>query len=281
MRNRTRSLLVLPAVALGALDCSGATGTLPLAQDDVGAVDASGGSSTSSATASLTVDATTADAAVTGPVVDATMPPEAEAAPPDPCAGLTLCDDFEATPLGQPPKAALWTIGAPDCNPQRGTAVIDSTQAHSGKHSVKVVNDFGASASPPAYCDHVFFNNTTAFASAANQDIYARFYIYLGEPLDPTSHVTFATMTDQTNGGDQIRVGVDTNVFVWNRKSDDVYLPELDTGNGAINTQSPGTLQPTTNGWFCVEFHLDEAAGTIDTWIDGTDTQGLPRTGRR
>jgi hypothetical protein len=281
MRNRTGRLFGVSAFALGAMACSGASGKLPLAQGDPAVVDASSGASdsASSTLASATGDATT-DAATTPPSDATTMTDEA-ATTANPCAGLAVCDDFESTALGQPPRPSLWSIGAPDCSPQRGTAVIDSTQAHSGKHSVKVVNDFGANATPPAYCDHVFFNNTTAFAGAMGQDVYARFYVYLGEPLDPASdmHVTFATMTDNANGGDQLRIGVASNVFVWNRKSDNAYLPELDTGNQAINTQAPATLQPATNAWFCVEFHIDQAAGTIDTWIDGTEYPGLADTG--
>jgi hypothetical protein len=145
---------------------------------------------------------------------------------------------------------------------------------------VKVVNDFGANASPPSYCDHVFFNNTTAFASpGAASQIYARFYVYLGNAIDPTSHVTFGTIADMTNGGDQLRLGFASDVFVWNRKSDDAYLPELDTGNSMINTAQPGTLTPTTASWFCFELHIDPTAGTIDTWIDGTEYPGLVETG--
>jgi hypothetical protein len=276
MRNRTGRLFGLSAFALGAMACSGASGKLPPAQGDPAVADASGGTS-DSASSSVTADATT-DAATTPPD-DATTAAEA-ATTANPCAGLAVCDDFESTALGQPPRPSLWSIGAPDCSPQRGTAVVDSTQAHSGKHSVKVVNDFGASAAAPAYCDHVFFNNTSAFTGAMGQDVYARFYVYFGEPLDPDptmNHVTFATMTDNANGGDQFRIGVASSVFVWDRKSDDAYLPELDTGNGAINT--PASLQPTTNAWFCVEFHIDQAAGTIDTWVDGTEYPGLADTG--
>ena len=66
------------------------------------------------------------------------------------------------------------------CNPQRGTATVDSTHAHSGTQAVKVVNDFGDAGGPPNYCDHVFFTNVSAFATATPQQVYARFYVYSG-----------------------------------------------------------------------------------------------------
>ena len=205
---------------------------------------------------------------------------EAEAAVPDPCAGLAMCDDFESTPPGQPPQARLWSVGGPNCGAtvSRGTATIDSTRAHGGVHSVKVVNDFGADAAPPDYCDHVFLNNVSAFTNLGPQ-IYARFFAYFGDSLDPTSHTTFVTMTDQGDTGQQLRVGVGNDVFVWNRESDDAFLPELDTGMKAINTQGDGVVQPTIDQWFCLEFHIDQNAGTIDTWIDDAEVPSLVETG--
>jgi hypothetical protein len=197
--------------------------------------------------------------------------------PSNPCDGLPVCDDFESSTLGQPPRASLWSIGAPDCGPQRGTAMVDSTRAHSGSHSVKVVNDFGANATPPGYCDHVFFNNTSALAQPASPQVYARFYVYLGGAVDPTSHVTLATLTDAFNGGDQLRIGFAGDAFVWNRKSDDAYLPELDTGNSMINQQA--SQPPAMGSWLCFEFHIDQSAGTIDTWINGAEVPGLVESG--
>jgi hypothetical protein len=217
---------------------------------------------------SVDLDATTPDAKP----ADATAL-EAEAAP-APCAGLQLCDDFESTATGQPPSPTRWLLTNPGCS-GRGTVTVDSTHAHSGSHAVKVVNDF-MTGGPPAYCDHVFFTATSPFTSNSPQEVYARFFVYL-DRAEGMGHVTFASMTDHNNGNNQLRVGFNSGVFIWDRQPPDAYLPELDTGNGAINT--PVSQAPTSQTWMCVELHLDEAAGTVDTWIDDTEVPGLAETG--
>jgi hypothetical protein len=272
-------LLSFSIAGCGLLACSGATGKLPLDNESTSSLgstdhDAAGGSSSSGSSSVVIADATAGDAAAG----DATMSAEAAAEASDPCAGLALCEDFESTSPGQPPRTSLWSIGAPGCGPNGGTVTIDSSRAHSGRHSAKVVDEPGSNGTAPAYCDHVFFNNTAVFANLGPQ-IYARFFVYLGMPIDPTSHVTFATMTDKNDNNHQLRVGIGSDVFVWNRESDDAFLPELDTGNSMINPQAPGAVQPTTGQWFCVEFHIDQNAGNIDTWIDGAEVSSMAETG--
>jgi hypothetical protein len=279
MWNRSWRSVVLIAVSPAVFACSGASGKLPQIRDDftaedaslLGTVDGAGSSATS-------VDDATAAADGAG-AADGTALSDARVGPSNPCAGLPVCDDFESTALGQPPRASLWSLNPPGCNSQRGSAVVDTTHAHSGTHSVKVVNDFGPNANPPSYCDHVFFSNASAFASNAPSQVYARFYVYLGNTIDPMNHVSFATMADSSNGGDTIRIGFASDVFVWNRTSDQAFLPELDVGNGMINTSQPGDLSPTSNTWFCFEFHVDEAAGTIETWVDGNAYPNVSENG--
>ena len=81
-------------------------------------------------------------------------------------------------------------------------------------------------------------------------------------------HVTFATMTDKNampGNGDQLRLGLNSEVFVWNRESDDAYLPELDMGGIDVQT----SVTPMAQSWTCVEVHLDEIAGGIQAWVNG------------
>lgn len=138
----------------------------------------------------------------------------------------------------------------------------------------------GASADggAPGYCDHTFFANTSAFAGATAGQVYARFYVLLGDPVG-TQHATFATLTDKNDNNGRLRLGFNEGVFVWNRESDDAYLPQLDMpddAGGTINTSQ--SLTPPTD-WFCVEFLIDEAAGTIDTWVNDNEVPGLVDTG--
>ena len=46
-----------------------------------------------------------------------------------------------------------WSTYAPDCN-QGGTISLDTTVAHSGSNSMKVVGG------PNGYCGHIFFGTT-------------------------------------------------------------------------------------------------------------------------
>ncbi|MGD0678080.1 MAG: hydrolase [Polyangiaceae bacterium] len=255
-----------------AVACSGASASLPTldAGLDATSVVSDGAADQAAADAG---DATGAgDAAKDASVEEASV--DASDAGPAWCAGLTVCDDFESTTVGQPPSSALWRVTAPECAPQRGTATVDDTEAHSGHHSVKIVNDFESGS--PTYCDHVFFTNYSAFAMAAPGQIYARFFMFLGEPFGMT-HVTFATMTDENDNGNQLRLGFDSNVFAWNRESDDAFLPELDDGSSQVDVQE--SIAPPSPGWFCVEFHIDELAGTLDAWVDGSEVPGLVETG--
>lgn len=212
-----------------------------------------------------TVTAADADASDAGIDVDAA---------PSLCTGIEVCDDFEQTAVGMPPNPALWAVGAPSCL-GRGTAVVDDTTAYTGRHSVKVVNDFG-DASAPSYCDHIFFSNESAFAVAGPEQVYTRFFVNLGDPLG-MSHTTFATMTNMTENS-QLRLGFDDGVFAWNNESTGDFLPELPSGAPVTGSGDPIDIQESLappGGWFCVEFHIDEDAGTIETWIESMEAPGL------
>src|SRR5262245_45478633 len=100
------------------------------------------------------------------------------------CSTLPLCDDFESATPGGPPNAALWTVGAPNCT-GTGTLAIDSSEAHSGKQSVKVVGTGG-------YCNHVLFTNTSAF-SALGAHVFGRVWVRFTQAL-PSPHATFLAL---------------------------------------------------------------------------------------
>lgn len=57
-----------------------------------------------------------------------------------------------------------WPVYAPDCN-QGGTVSLDSTVAHSGKNSIKVIGGNNG------YCGHICFGTT---AIPPGKDVYVR-----------------------------------------------------------------------------------------------------------
>lgn len=179
------------------------------------------------------------------------------------CTGLPLCDDFEAAAAGGPPDAATWTIVSPNCS-GTGTVTVDDTQAHSGAKSVKVSGKGG-------YCNHVFLANTAAVAGVG-KSIYGRFFLRLSDPLGD-GHTTLLTLKDTADGGKDLRMGGQSKIMMWNRESDDATLPELSpTGIGL-------SVSPPALAWRCVEFHIDEADGQMQTWVDGAEVAGLHQDG--
>ena len=183
--------------------------------------------------------------------------------PGTPCSALPLCDDFESAAPGGPPSSLLWSIATPDCSGS-GTLAVDGTVAHGGAHSVRVDGGGG-------YCDHVFFANTRVVPSLGS-DVYVRLFVRLEAPLG-AGHVSFLAMKDTADQNDDLRMGGQDAVLVYNRQSDDATLPVLSpTGVGE-------SVALAEQRWTCVEFHVDETAGTIDTWVDGNEVAGLVEDG--
>ena len=197
------------------------------------------------------------------PSRDAAGTPDAAPAGALPCASLPLCDGFESVAAGGAPDPALWSIAQPDCT-GTGTLAVDDSQAHTGKHSMKVNGGGG-------YCDHVFIANASVIGGLGPQ-IYTRLFVRLGAPLG-AGHVSFLAMKDSADMGGDVRMGGQDMVLMYNRQSDDATLPVLSpTGTGL-------SVAPSANAWTCIESHFDETAGTIDTWVDGKEVAGLVENG--
>jgi hypothetical protein len=181
-------------------------------------------------------------------------------------AGFALYDDFESAAVGGPPNPSLWTVVSPDCS-GTGTLAIDDSEAHSGHHSVRVDGGGG-------YCDHVFFSNASAITGLGDGggQVYARFFVRLGAALGQ-GHVTFVAMEDQNDGDDDVRMGGQDAILMYNRQSDDATLPTLSPTGVGDSVVIPAAT------WTCIEFHIDPSAGTIDTWVNGAEVPGLVEDG--
>lgn len=185
----------------------------------------------------------------------------ADATPKGGCADTLLCDDFESPKSGGAP-GPQWTVKSLDCA-GTGTLAIDSTIAHGGKQSLLVKGRGG-------YCNHVFIQSS-AIASATT-DVYARFFVRVESALG-AGHTTFLAMTDANDGNKHVRMGGQNAVLMYNRESDDATLPVMSPAGTAMSKP----LAPAT--WTCVELHVDQKAGTLETWIDGVAVSGLAENG--
>lgn len=182
-------------------------------------------------------------------------------APPNPDCGTALfCDGLESQ-TGTTPTSP-WTVSYPDCS-GTGTASIDSTVAHSGTRSLKVVGTAG-------YCNHVFARAAADLGSLP-QTSYVRFYVRHTTAL-PTSHTTFLAMKDSADGNRDLRMGGQNGALQWNRSSDDATLPEQSPTGVSLSAALP------TGSWHCVEL-LVEGAGRLTTWVDGSTVPGLVADG--
>jgi len=154
-------------------------------------------------------------------------------------------------------------VGGPNCFDGSGKAVIDNTQAHGGKQSVRI--DPGTS-----YCGHAFIINQAV--AALGPVVYARFYLRLAQVLgDP--HVTIVSLHDAVGSADgsvqDLRMGGQSSILMWNRSKDDATLPSLSPTGIAASVKLPAAT------WTCVEFALDSSQGTMQTWINGSAVAGL------
>jgi len=176
---------------------------------------------------------------------------------------LTLCDGFESAARGALPDAATWSVGGPNCFDNSGKAVIDDTQAHGGKQSVRI--DPGSS-----YCGHAFIINSAV--ASMGPVVYGRFYVRLAQALGD-QHVTLVSMHDAIESTDsnaqELRMGGQSGIVMWNRSKDDATLPSLSPTGIAASVKLPAAT------WTCVEFGMDSSMGTLQTWINGTAVPGL------
>jgi Cellulose binding domain len=209
--------------------------------------------------ATPTPTVTTTPAATTTPTPTSTVTPTPTSTPTPgtSCSGAIFCDGFE-NQTGTTPSG-LWQVSYPNCQ-GTGTVTVDHTVAHTGTTSIRV-NGYNG------YCNHAFFGLQNPFATVGS-DIYVRFYIRHTTAL-PTGHVAFVAMRDANDGGNDLRFGGQNSALQWNRESDDATLPDQSPVGVALSVPLP------TNQWECVEFEVNEAQGSMRTWLNGTEVPGL------
>jgi hypothetical protein len=185
---------------------------------------------------------------------------------------MPLCDDFEqaADTVGSTPKG--WTMLNPGgCSgSSQYSAVIDTTQFHSGGKSVKVTG--GDSCGP-------MLLNTSAFASLTGGEVYGRFYVRMPVPA-AFDHAVMATLgltagADKAGSLDQathLQLAPEqingTNKLVW-QTTDGNILPAKSPQGGTTTTF------PTADTWTCIEFHVSKNTMAIEAWMNGTAIAGM------
>ena len=175
--------------------------------------------------------------------------------------GVVFCDGFENQTNSVP--SGRWSVYNLDCSGS-GTAAIDSTTAHAGAKSAKVVGVDG-------YCNHVFIRDA-ADMGLAGPVWDVRFYVKHTTAL-PTGHVTFVAMNDASEGNTDLRFGGQDGALMWNRQEDDQTLPDQSPTGVAQSTALP------INTWNCVELQVNGSTGAITTWLNGSQIAGVSENG--
>lgn len=137
--------------------------------------------------------------------------------------------------------------------------MVDTAHARSGSASLRI----DATAS---YCGHIYIRSD--LPASLGSVVYGRFYMRLSSALTD-QHVTFVSMRDAGDNHSELRLGGQSRVMKWNRKSDDATLPELSPLGISMSTPIPALT------WTCVEFAIDGSARTLKTWVDGTAIAGM------
>jgi hypothetical protein len=199
------------------------------------------------------------DVPPSSPPPSSTSPSPSTSTGPAPVCGTGIrCDGFENQAAGTP--AGDWAVTYPDCQ-GAGAATVDKTVAHTGSTSLRINGATG-------YCNHVFARNATILGDA----VYVRYWVKHTTAL-PTSHITMVALRDANDGDRDLRFGGQNGALQWNRASDDATLPEQSPAGVALSRPLP------VDTWNCVEFKVNGADGTMETWLNDVSVPGLLQDG--
>jgi hypothetical protein len=199
----------------------------------------------------------------------------------DSCAKALFCDDFEAQAAGAKPSGK-WSV-----NESKGTVVVDTTRAHSGKNAVRLSTD-AATGYKSAL---IRFKDASVLPTAANV-IYGRMMYWLESAPMTAVHWTLIQGVGKVPGqaySAMYRYGgmqpyVDNGTFVGstlmaNYETPDSYQnppvgPASDCWLGSDKVVTP------VGKWTCVEWKFDGPKNEMHYWMDGAEVPSLAMLGK-
>jgi hypothetical protein len=169
-------------------------------------------------------------------------------------AAAAVHDDFESGAL-----ASMWSLtdqnGVPNTQYTPVTTVtVDTAQAHSGTHSVKVATGGG------------FFGVTPPAA-----EFYGRAWVYLAASPG-NGHWAFieGVSAGGQNMATQVRIGGNIGTY-------DINIQPATGGEDEVRAGGNGAMEPPPVAqWACFEFHY--AQDTVEFWQDGTSVLAVTPT---
>jgi hypothetical protein len=252
----TLSMQMLCAIAIPLLSvaCS--------SSDEAASPSVDGDSSTVEDTTSAVDSGATTDSATDETASDTGSPvtdtgPEV---PADPCAGRTICDDFEMGTTGMKPGGP-WQVMT-----NKGTAVVDETRAYSGKRSVKVHID--ATSSSDTYRRAMLAITKAPLIPLPDDSLYGRFMIYTDRIPDKSVHWTIAHGDGPVSGG----LSATYNYGGMGGLMANYYKNSTPDPTDCWQTKSQDF---PTKKWSCVAFQFDGKNDEMRFWLDGVEIPEL------
>jgi hypothetical protein len=151
-------------------------------------------------------------------------------------AGVQLCEDFE-----NGLSSTIWT----DTQSGDATAVVDSMQAARGTKALHVKTTAGNG--------HAYITEKMTFPATGNV-LYARMFVYLGDPLTTNGH--FSLAEGDGTGSSGARFG-----------GQNKFLGVGTDGASGDWTDKDNKLIPAQT-WMCFEFELDGGTNDFHAWWD-------------
>lgn len=266
--------------------CSNSTAAPPPGGGDAGSgtsstVSSAGTSSSGSGGSGSSSGGSSSGPTGTGSDGGAAGDSSADGAAPD-CSGVALFDGFESDTAGSPPSASIWSVsGLAGCsgigNPGATaiySIVVDSSQAHSGNQSVKVVG--GDPCGP-------MMTNLTAFAQLSGGEVYGRFYTRFASAT-PYHHTAFMLLGLQADAGP---LGEDATGYLQ-MAAEEGPGPDGGTGGMLVWNYNDTTLPPNGNSagfltttypiadvWTQIDFHTSASTSAVEVSVNGTALSGM------
>lgn len=243
------------AIAILGIGCSSGEVSGPATEDvDSATTEVDTGTIADSSVATEDTGTTAAD---TGSAMAETTP---ETPPADPCAGRTICDDFEKGTTGMKPGAP-WEVST-----NKGTAVIDETRAYSGKRSVKVRIE--ATSSSDTYRRAMLAITKAPLIPLPDDSLYGRFMIYTDRIPDKSVHWTIAHGDGSLPGG----LSGTYNYGGMGGLMANYYKNSTPDPTDCWQTKSQDF---PTKKWSCVAFQFDGKSDEMRFWLDGVEIPEL------
>jgi hypothetical protein len=200
------------------------------------------------------------------PQIDGSTPPPLEdgssavdAAPPDPCLGRTVCENFEGVAQGQAPGAP-WAVQS-----SKGSVMVDTTRAHSGTKSLKV--SIQATTSGDTYRQAMIAVKGAPLIPLQDDVVYGRFFLWTDRVPDSTVHYTFAGASGS----------IGSLYAVYNYGGMGGLMANYYKSSSPDPTdcwQTKNSPFPT-GAWKCVAFKLDGKNNELRFWLDDVEIPEL------